>query len=163
MLHAQIDITGMLWIAKGLDFVQCVKVHKEKDMKQTVEEVANEIGGVHPDWDKITCFRIGFKEGARWQSKQSPWISVKERLPEENENIIIMCEYGAIFNGTYCNGVWFCMDGYIYDMYKGNPIYSSMSSIPSLWEPVAWMPIPSFDDILEANKDVLERIKEKGD
>lgn len=28
MLHAQIDITGMLWIAKGLDFVQCVKVHK---------------------------------------------------------------------------------------------------------------------------------------
>lgn len=26
-----------------------------------------------------------------------------------------------------------------------------------------WMPIPSFDDILEANKDVLERIKEKGD
>ena len=104
-----------------------------------------------------------FKAGAQWQSKQSPWISVKERLPEENENIIIMCEHGAIFNGTYCNGVWFCMDGYIYDMYKGNPIYSSMSSIPSLWEPVVWMPIPSFDDILEANKDVLERIKEKGD
>lgn len=26
-----------------------------------------------------------------------------------------------------------------------------------------WMPIPSFDDILEANKDVLERIKEKGE
>lgn len=104
-----------------------------------------------------------FKAGAQWQSKQSPWISVKERLPEENENIIIMCEHGAIFNGTYCNGVWFCMDGYIYDMYKGNPIYSSMSSIPSLWEPVAWMPIPSFDEILEENRDVLERIKEKGD
>ena len=28
---------------------------------------------------------------------------------------------------------------------------------------LAWMPIPSFDEILEANKDVLERIKEKGD
>ena len=26
-----------------------------------------------------------------------------------------------------------------------------------------WIPIPSFDEILEANKDVLERIKEKGD
>lgn len=25
------------------------------------------------------------------------------------------------------------------------------------------MPIPSFDEILEANKDVLERIKQKGD
>lgn len=28
LLHAQIDITGMLWIAKGLDFVLCVKVYK---------------------------------------------------------------------------------------------------------------------------------------
>lgn len=28
---------------------------------------------------------------------------------------------------------------------------------------VAWFPIPSFDEIPEANKDVLERIKEKGD
>ena len=28
---------------------------------------------------------------------------------------------------------------------------------------VAWFPIPSFDEILEDNKDVLERIKEKGD
>lgn len=23
-------------------------------MKQTLEEAVNEIGGVHPDWDKIT-------------------------------------------------------------------------------------------------------------
>lgn len=30
LLHAQIDITGMLWIAKGLDFVLCVKVHKDE-------------------------------------------------------------------------------------------------------------------------------------
>ena len=51
-------------------------------MKQTLEEAVNEIGGVHPDWDKITCFRIGFKEGVRWQTKQLPWVSVKERLPD---------------------------------------------------------------------------------
>lgn len=31
------------------------------------------------------------------------------------------------------------------------------------YEEIAWMPIPSFDEILEANRDVLERIKEKGD
>lgn len=30
-------------------------------------------------------------------------------------------------------------------------------------KPIYWMPIPSFDEILEANRDVLERIKEKGD
>lgn len=53
---------------------------------------------------------------------------------------------GAIFNGTYSNNVWFCMDGYIYDTYKGNPIYSSMSSIPPSWEPIAWMPKPKFEE-----------------
>ena len=129
-------------------------------MKQTVEEAAREYSSQwawnsQPDmWQS----EKDFKAGAEWQSRQSPWISVKEQLPEENENIIIMCKHGAIFNGTYCNGVWFCMDGYINDVYKDSPIYSSMSSIPPLWEPVAWMPIPSFDEILEANKDVLKRI-----
>lgn len=133
-------------------------------MKQTVEEVAREAAEDcyechYDDSLEMRLVKEAFRQGAEWQSKQSPWISVKERLPEENENIIIMCEHGAIFNGIYCNGVWFCMDGYIHDIYKSNPIYSSMSSIPSLWEPVAWMPIPSFDDMLEANKDVLELIK----
>ena len=140
-------------------------------MKQTLEEAAKEnILFNHRTVDRTLSGKdlaqfgeINFIQGAEWHAKQSPWISVKERLPEENEDIVIMCEHGAIFNGTYCNGVWFCMDGYIYDMYKGNPIYSSMSSIPLLWKPVAWMPIPSFDEILEANRDVLERIKEKGD
>ena len=146
-------------------------------MKQTVEEAAYDYATNKTSFRKDVLKEVDadtyvsrhadsmedFQCGAEWQSKQSPWISVKERLPEENENIIIMCEHGAIFNGTYCNEVWFCMDGYIHDIYKSNPIYSSMSSIPSLWEPVAWMPIPSFDDILEANRDVLERIKEKGD
>ena len=134
-------------------------------MKHTVEEAAKKYSNDCRNRQRHCepyCI-VDFISGSEWQSKQSPWISVNDRLPEENENIIIMCEHGAIFNGTYCNGVWFCMDGYIHDIYKSNPIYSSMSSIPSLWEPVAWMPIPSFDDILEANRDVLERIKDKGD
>lgn len=86
-----------------------------------------------------------FLKGTEWQSEQSPWISVNKRMPEENENVIIMCKHGAIFNGTYCNGVWFCMDGYLHDTYKGNPIYSSMTGIPPLWEPITWMPIPKFN------------------
>lgn len=135
-------------------------------MKQTVEDVAKEAAEdcYECQYDNSLEMRLvkeAFRQGAEWQSKQSPWISVKERLPEENENIIIMCEHGAIFNGIYCNGVWFCMDGYIHDIYKSNPIYSSMSSIPSLWEPVAWMPIPSFDDILEENRRMyLNELKE---
>lgn len=87
-----------------------------------------------------------FKKGAEWQQQQSTWVSVKDRLPDYNENIIIMCKHGAIFNGTYCNGVWFCMDGYIHDTFKGTPVYSSMASIPPLWEPIAWITIPKFND-----------------
>ncbi len=68
------------------------------------------------------------------------------RISKQNEDIIILCKHGAIFNGTYSNNVWFCMDGYIYDTYKGNPIYSSMSSIPPSWEPIAWMPKPKFEE-----------------
>ena len=137
-------------------------------MKQTVEEAArqevamnnsNDVYG-GKSYSSEMMIRM-FIAGAEWQAKQYPWISVKEQLPEDNENIIIMCEHGAIFNGVYFDGEWFCMDGYIHDTYKGNPIYSSMSSIPSSWEPIAWMPIPSFDQILEANKDVLQRMKEK--
>lgn len=84
-------------------------------MKQTVEEVAWEAAEDcyechYDDSLEMRLVKEAFRQGAEWQSKQSPWISVKERLPEENENIIIMCEHGAIFNGTYCNGVWFCMD-----------------------------------------------------
>ena len=65
----------------------------KKDMKQTVEEAAREhqthfeicdaegtingfINGVHKQ------IYESFISGAEWQSKQSPWISVKERLPE---------------------------------------------------------------------------------
>ena len=127
-------------------------------MKQTVEEAAIssqcEMGcqdcpnhaQAYDGYYSSKNVKCPFILGAEWQSKQSPWISVKERLPDENEDIIILCKHGAIFNGTYSNNVWFCMDGYIYDTYKGNPIYSSMSSIPPSWEPIAWMPKPKFEE-----------------
>lgn len=121
-------------------------------MRQTLEEAVNEIGGVHPDWDKITCFRIGFKEGARWQTKQSPWISVKERPPKHNIEVIICHErefyIGKMYYSMQSNWWRVSEDG------RTDIIVSEDDS---------WMPIPLFDEILEANKDVLERIKEKGD
>ena len=44
MLHVQIDIILMLWIAKGFDFVQCVKVHKELKMnKEEFQTKKNDI------------------------------------------------------------------------------------------------------------------------
>ena len=88
-----------------------------------------------------------FKKGADWQSKQSPWISVKERLPEENKEYLVVLDNRVVYVAQYNknNKSWLIYGtGYTYNV-------------------VAYMPIPSSDEILEANRDVLERIKQKGD
>ena len=88
---------------------------------------------------------INFIQGAEWQSKQSPWISVKERLPEDtNEKLVALEDYNEDMEYHF----WYdCAASESY--HRDDVIY--------------WMSIPSFDEILESNRDVLERIKEKGD
>jgi hypothetical protein len=118
----------------------------KKDMKQTVEEAAKKYSNDCRN-RQLHCEPyciVDFISGAQWQSKQSPWISVNERLPEELESVLV----GTNYEGRYYYEVAFVMNGK-WVCHNSKPIY--------------WMPIPSFDDILEANKDVLERIKEKGD
>lgn len=124
-------------------------------MKQTVEEAAREYYERYKIHLAKDIFRPRiidvFKSGAEWQSKQSPWISVNERLPEEDG-------YYFVTDGNVVEKVYF---------FKIWNKFASTRDYPHLFydEGVikAWMPIPSFDDILEANRDVLERIKEKGD
>lgn len=116
-------------------------------MKQTVEEAAREhqthfeicdaegtisgfINGMHKQSYE------SFISGAEWQSKQSPWISVNERLPEKD-------------------GYYFVTDGdvveKVYFFERWNK-FTSTRDYPHLFydEGVikAWLPIPSFDDIL---------------
>lgn len=131
-------------------------------MKQTVEEAADECRiAIALSLDK-SCFDIdecqdaglsydelvynSFITGAKWQEKQSPWISVEERLPEEGQNVLVLIEYMG-------------------SMQINENTYWKTDKWPfgSETEVLAWMPIPSFDEILEANKDVLQRMKEKGD
>lgn len=45
----------------------------------------------------------------------------------------------------------------------GTQLYESIDELVERWNNLKIQPIPSFDEILEANRDVLERIKEKGD
>lgn len=136
-----------------------VETGNKKDMKQTVEAAAREnILFNHRTVDR-TLFgkdlakfgEMNFVQGAEWQSKQSPWISVKERLPEESG-------YYFVTDGVVVEKVYF---------FKKWNKFAEIEEYPHLFydEGVikAYMPIPSFDEILEANKDVLERIKEKGD
>lgn len=128
-------------------------------MKQTVEEAAREnILFNHRTVDR-TLFgkdlakfgEMNFVQGAEWQSKQSPWISVKERLPEKDG-------YYFVTDGDVVEKVYF---------FKRWNKFTSTRDYPHLFynegEIKAWLHIPSFDEILEANRDVLERIKEKGD
>ena len=134
-------------------------------MKQTVEEAAREhqshfeicdtegtisgfINGVHKQSYE------SFIAGAEWQYKQSPWISVKERLPEEGNLVLIRLKDGVIRIACYDieedSNIYFWNDNYAYETFRP-------------WDVTHWKEIPSFDEILEANRDVLERIKEEGD
>lgn len=133
-------------------------------MKQTIEEAAREnILFNHRTVDR-TLFgkdlakfgEINFVQGAEWQSKQSPWISVKERLPEPNK--IVLCR--MVSNGAIVSGYIVVSSGRSpYVATDGGFEFEDWND----YECDMWMPIPSFDEILEANRDVLERIKEKGD
>ena len=136
----------------------------KKDMKQTVEEAAREnILFNHRTVDRTLSGKdlakfgeINFVQGAEWQSKQSPWISVKERLPEPNK--LVLCR--MVSNGAIVSGYIVVSSGRSpYVATDGGFEFEDWNG----YECDMWMYIPSFDEILEANKDVLERIKEKGD
>ena len=133
-------------------------------MKQTVKEAAKEnILFNHRTVDR-TLFgkdlakfgEMNFVQGAEWQSKQSPWISVKERLPEPNK--LVLCR--MVSNGAIVSGYIVVSSGRSpYVATDGGFEFEDWSG----YECDMWMPIPSFDEILEENRDVLERIKQKGD
>lgn len=73
-------------------------------MKQTVEEAAIEScvidRSIYND-EYQPYYLDGFKDGAEWQAKQSPWISVKERLPEEGQPVLIRLKDGVIRLACY--------------------------------------------------------------
>lgn len=126
-------------------------------MKQTVEEIVIEAAEdcyempYDENFINMKLIKEAVEYGAKWQAKQSPWISVKERLPEEDG-------YYFVTDGDVVEKVYF---------FKRWNKFVSTRDYPHLFydEGVikAWLPIPSFDEILEANRYVLERIKEKGD
>ena len=79
------------------------------DMGQTVEEaaklfsnrcrIANCQSSSDYPYDDIDMINA-FKAGAEWQAKQSPWVSIKERLPKENDMVLCrMVSNGAIVSG----------------------------------------------------------------
>jgi hypothetical protein len=115
------------------------------NMKQTVQERAKEMceaWGMEDNhgYSVKDTFQVGFVQGANWQAEQSPWISVKERLPESNITVLTKGAYGYLICFLSNLGEW----------ETGANINEERLGITH------WMPIPSFDEILEANKDKLE-------
>lgn len=125
-------------------------------MKQTLEEAAIKAAEdcyeipYNDNLLHMLLIKQAFELGAEWQAKQSPWISVEEVLPPVGLDVIHT------------------------DINTGKRYYGQVNKVDTLvlgWTPhgevaaTHYMPIPplAFDEILEANKDVLERIKEKGE
>ena len=90
----------------------------------------------------------GFENG--WdEALKNLWISAKEKRPETYKDVFIILvknEKIKVVKAIYIGkGLW---------------IYGDVMNIKND-DIIAWMPIPSFDEILETNKDVLKRLKDK--
>lgn len=139
-------------------------------MKQTIEEAAYDYATEKTKFRKDVLKEVDadnyvsrhadsmedFQCGAEWQAKQSPWIKTKERLPEDTSEKLVMLVDGTIRIAHYDEDYNEDMEYHFwYDCAASESYHRD--------DVIYWMPIPSFDEILEANRDVLERIKEKGD
>ncbi|WP_192915950.1 DUF551 domain-containing protein [Bacteroides faecis] len=122
-------------------------------MKQTLEEAAREAAEdcyEMPYDEKLINMKLikeSFKYGAGWQANQSPWISVKDRLPELGDPVLIRLKDGtvrlAVLDTDDNSDAYFWSDNYSYETISG-------------WDTTHWVPIPP----LESNGNELKR-KEK--
>lgn len=80
-----------------------------------------------------------------WQVKQSLWISVEDAIP--NKQAKGMCQVKYV-DGSIDEMAMREMNKWIYPYINTGYV-------------THWRPIPTFDQILEANKDVLQRLKEE--
>ncbi len=156
-------------------------------MKQTVEEAActhwsestynKDAELAYDERDSIAIKALAksvalraFKKGADWQAKQSPWVSVEERLPDKNvyDWVLVIVRdkrYGFIgipqIGELRSDGFWHTTASDDFNTPEFRREYGTTDALGVLLkqEVIAWSPIPTFDQILEANKDVLQRLK----
>lgn len=104
-------------------------------MKQTAQEKAKEMceaWGIEDNhgYGVKDTFQVGFVHGANWQAEKSPWISVEDRLPNNDENVFYANHLSLAF------GVGFYVDNQWYQSYTGEEIHGI----------TVWMPIPKFNE-----------------
>lgn len=77
-------------------------MERDIEMEQAVEVAAKEfaLSDITKGLPVRSASFKAFKAGAEWQAKQSPWVSIKERLPKENDMALCrMVSNGAIVSG----------------------------------------------------------------
>lgn len=76
---------------------------------------------------------VGFEAGAKWADEhpKSPWISVKDRLPEDEECVYVIPQCKLLCWNEYHN-VW--------DDEDGDDYYCDKDAVSH------WMPIPEFEE-----------------
>lgn len=104
------------------------------NMKQTLEEAAQSMAyNKMPDWGGLPALaKKYFIKGAEWQSKQSPWISVKDRLPRTYDDLYIVLD--VRMNPPGCGVCDFNPKTETWIDYGGNIV-----------RPTHWMPIPPLE------------------
>lgn len=105
-------------------------------MKQSVEEAAKRYadkmyypadrGVLHKETQK------DFIAGAKWQSGLSPWISVKDRLPDDNDDLYIVLDTKV--EPPACGVCDFDLN-----------INKWVGAGGIIAHPTHWMPIPKFN------------------
>lgn len=95
-----------------------------------IKAAASELKGVVIRGNNISIddyTQAGFIAGAKWADEhpKSPWISVKERLPKEDVDVIIHTRFQGVFVGNFRglssdnHPIWEISNynGYYYDIY----------------------------------------------
>lgn len=126
-------------------------MERDIEMEQAVEVAAKQfaLSDITKGLPVRSASFKAFKAGAEWQAKQSPWININDRLPENKDEVLVLSRMNI-------SGKYFVSS----DSYDGKEWAINLAMH---YTRVAWIPIPSFDEILEASKDVLQRMKENGD
>lgn len=114
-------------------------MERDIDKRQTVEEAAHFFAESRSSGSAFPAYYHGFIAGAEWQAKQSPWVSIKERLPKENE--MVLCR--MVSN-------WAIVSGYIV-VEAGKPPRVATSGNFEFedygdYECDMWMPIPDLGE-----------------
>ena len=81
-------------------------MERDIDKRQTVEEAAHFFTESRSSGSAFPAYYHGFIAGAEWQAKQSPWVSVKERLPEAHITVITKGAYGYLICYLSTLGEW---------------------------------------------------------